>query len=130
MTLAALRLANFNAFGAAQRIPLRSITLVFGATSAGKSRPIRALALARHAVETGEIDTQRAQIGGEALDRGFRKECQRRLPGSVPRSLRLEMVPAYVSDTAAIAGTTATSLTDLGGVIFGIGLDEGSAPRV
>lgn len=45
MTLTALRLANFKAFGGAQRAPLRPITLVFGANSAGKSslihRPLR-----------------------------------------------------------------------------------------
>ncbi len=46
MTLTALRLANFKAFAASQRIPLRPITLVFGANSAGKSSLIHALALA------------------------------------------------------------------------------------
>ena len=37
MTLSSVRPANFNAFGAAQRMPLRLITLVFGPNSAGKS---------------------------------------------------------------------------------------------
>ncbi len=79
MTLIALRLANFKAFGAAQRVPLRPITLVFGANSAGKSSLIHALALAHHAVGTGELDTQRTEIGGEAIDLGgFRQYVHRR----------------------------------------------------
>jgi hypothetical protein len=79
VTLTAVRLANFKAFGASQRIPLRPITLVFGANSAGKSSLIHALALAHHAVETGELDTQRTQVGGEAIDLGgFRQYVHRR----------------------------------------------------
>lgn len=65
-----LLLGNFKAFGSTQRIPLRPLTLVFGANSAGKSSIIHSLALAHHAVETGDLDVQRTQIGGEAIDLG------------------------------------------------------------
>ncbi len=68
MTLTTLRIANFKAFAAARRVPLRPITLVYGANSAGKSSVLHALAPAHHAVEAGELDTQRTQIGGESID--------------------------------------------------------------
>ena len=78
MSLAALRLANFKAFGPSQRVPLRPITLVFGANSSGKSSILHALALAHHAVETGDLDTQRTSVGGESIDLGgFRQYVHR-----------------------------------------------------
>ena len=79
MSLAALRLANFKAFGSSQRVPLRPITLLFGANSSGKSSILHAMALAHNAVETGDLDTQRTGVGGESVDgsSGFRVECER-----------------------------------------------------
>ena len=105
MSLNALRLANFKAFGASQRVPFRPITLLYGANSAGKSSVLHALALAHHAVETSEIDTQRTHIGGDSIDLGgFRQYVHMRqwerqveltfelslegLPGPVPELLR------------------------------------------
>ena len=70
MIIASLHLANFKAFGASQRIPLRPITLLYGANSAGKSSVLHGLALAHHAIETGRLDTDRTQIGGESIDLG------------------------------------------------------------
>lgn len=70
MSLKAFSIANFKAFGASQRIPLRPITLIYGANSSGKSSAIHALALAHHAVETGDLDVQRTVIGGESIDLG------------------------------------------------------------
>ena len=79
MTLTAFRLANFKAFAGMQRIPLRPITVMYGANSAGKSSVLHALALAHHAVETGDLDTQRTQVGGESIDLGgFRQYVHRR----------------------------------------------------
>ncbi len=78
MSLDALRLANFKAFGPSQRVPLRPITLVFGANSSGKSSILHAMALAHHAVETGDLDTQRTRVGGESIDLGgFRQYVHR-----------------------------------------------------
>ena len=71
------QIANFKAFGAAQRMPLRPITLIYGANSAGKSSILHALALAHHAIETGDLDTRRTRIGGESIDLGgFRQYVQ------------------------------------------------------
>ena len=73
------QIANFKAFGAAQRMPLRPITLIYGANSAGKSSILHALALAHHAIETGDLDTRRTRIGGESIDLGgFRQYVHRR----------------------------------------------------
>ena len=73
------QITNFKAFGAAQRIPLRPITLIYGANSAGKSSILHALALAHHAIETGDLDTRRTRIGGESIDLGgFRQYVHRR----------------------------------------------------
>ena len=60
-------------------MPLRPITLIYGSNSAGKSSVLHALALAHHAIETGDFDTQRTRIGGEAIDLGgFRHYVHRR----------------------------------------------------
>ena len=73
------QIANFKAFGAAQRMPLRPITLIYGANSAGKSSILHALALAHHAIETGDLDTRRTRIGGESIDLGgFRQYVHKR----------------------------------------------------
>lgn len=79
MSLTAFSIANFKAFAASQRIPLRPITLIYGANSSGKSSAIHALALAHHAVETGDLDVQRTGVGGESIDLGgFRQYVHRR----------------------------------------------------
>ena len=83
MTLTAFSIANFKAFSATQRVPLRPITLIYGANSAGKSSVIHALALVHHAIETGDLDIQRTQIGGESIDLGgFRQYVHQRKRGS------------------------------------------------
>ena len=77
--LNAVRIANFKAFGSSQRVPLRPITLLYGVNSAGKSSVLHALALAHHAVETGDLDTLRTRIGGDSIDLGgFRQYVHRR----------------------------------------------------
>ena len=77
--LRSFQLANFKAFGDAQEIPIRPLTLIFGANSSGKSSIIHGLLLAQHALETGQIDTSRTTLGGEALDLGgFRQYVHRR----------------------------------------------------
>ena len=79
MILNALHITNFKAFANSQRVPLRPVTLIYGANSAGKSSILHALALAHHANETGDLDTQRTRIGGETIDLGgFRQYVHRR----------------------------------------------------
>jgi hypothetical protein len=77
--LTAIRVGNFKAFAESQRIPLRPLTLIFGANSSGKSSILHSLILARHAQETGDLDIHRTNVGGESVDLGgFRQFIHRR----------------------------------------------------
>lgn len=70
---------NFKAFGDTQKVPLRPLTLIFGQNSAGKSSIIHSLLLARHALDTGELDVFHTNIGGRSVDLGgFRQYVHRR----------------------------------------------------
>lgn len=74
-----LALGNFKAFADTQNVPMRPLTLVFGANSSGKSSVLHGLLLARHAVDTGELDVSRTEIGGDSVDLGgFRQYVHRR----------------------------------------------------
>jgi excinuclease UvrABC ATPase subunit len=63
-----LALGNFKAFADTQSVPIRPLTLVFGANSSGKSSVLHGLLLARHAVDTGELNVTRTEIGGDSMD--------------------------------------------------------------
>src|SRR5437762_3988340 len=77
--LTAIQVGNFKAFAETQRVPIRPLTLIFGANSSGKSSLVHSLLLARHAADTGELDTYRTEIGGESVDLGgFRQYVHRR----------------------------------------------------
>ncbi|MBU0767816.1 MAG: hypothetical protein KJ687_01805 [Proteobacteria bacterium] len=52
----ALFIGNFKAFAEIQAIPIKPITLIFGANSACKSSIIHSLALVHEALRTGELD--------------------------------------------------------------------------
>lgn len=122
MTLNALLIGNFKAFGPSQRVPVRPITLLYGANSAGKSSVLHALALARHAVETGELDTQRTLIGGEAIDLGgFRQYVHRRQDGEQVE-LGFELNPARVP------GRVAELLRGAREVVVNLGIGSPAAP--
>ncbi len=68
--ITALHLGNFKAFANLQRIPLKPLTLIYGPNSSGKSSIIHSLLLARHGLETGELDAYSTNIGGDAVDLG------------------------------------------------------------
>ncbi len=70
----ALRIGNFKAFAETQRVPIRPLTLIYGANSSGKSSILHSLILARHALETGEIDVNLTKVGGTAVDLGGFKQ--------------------------------------------------------
>ena len=77
--LTAIRIGNFKAFAETQRIPIRPVTLIYGANSSGKSSVLHSLILARHAQETGDLDVYLSNVGGEAVDLGgFRQYVHRR----------------------------------------------------
>jgi hypothetical protein len=101
VSLTALNLARFKAFADSQRIPIRPITLIFGANSAGKSSIIHALALAHHALETGDLDVQRTQVGGESIDLGGFRQYVHRHERDRRVDLVLELDPARLEGRAA-----------------------------
>ena len=101
MNVAAFLMANFKAFAVAQRVPLRPITLIYGANSAGKSSVLHALALAHHAVETGDLDTQRTQIGGESIDLGGFRQYVHRHQREQQVQLGFEIDPGRLSGRVA-----------------------------
>jgi hypothetical protein len=132
--LTALRIGNFKAFGDSQRIPIRPLTLIFGANSAGKSSIIHALLLARHAVEKGDLDVHRTTAGGESVDLGgFRQYVYR-------RDLAKRMEWTAEIDLSTLKGRAAELLSAVRrasvSVAIGITLDDkgrpapGAAPEV
>lgn len=72
--LTAIRIGNFKAFAGPQRVPLRPLTLIFGANSSGKSSILHSLVFAHHAQETGELDISLTKIGGTGVDLGGFKQ--------------------------------------------------------
>jgi hypothetical protein len=78
-----LRIGNFKAFGETQRVPIKPLTLIFGANSSGKSSIIHSLLLAHHGMETGEYDVGRPELVGDGVDLGgFRRYVHRHDPRS------------------------------------------------
>jgi hypothetical protein len=69
------------------------------------------------------IEVQCSAEGGATED-FFRSECERRLPRCVPHNLQLKLVRLHQRDGGERLHNRYI-LTDLGGVIFGVGLDEG-----
>ena len=122
----ALRLGNFKAFAELQHVPVRPLTLIYGANSAGKSSIIQSLALAHHAILTGDLDTHRTEIGGDSIDLGrFRQYVHRRDVGK-----RVEW--AVDLDTAGLTGRLgellASALTVQLSVTIGMGEVDESQP--
>lgn len=77
--LTGIRIGNFKAFADQQRIPVRPLTLIYGANSSGKSSVLHSFVLARHAQETGDLDVHLTNIGGDSVDLGgFRQFVHRR----------------------------------------------------
>ncbi len=99
-----LRVANFKAFGQSQRVPLRPLTLLFGANSAGKSSVLHALALAHHAVETGDLDVHRTRLGGDSIDLGGFGQYVHR------RRVDEEVTLTFALDPAKLSGRLAEIL--------------------
>lgn len=120
MTLTALRIANFKAFAATQRVPLRPITLIYGANSAGKSSVIHALALAHHAIGTGDLNIQRPHISGESIDPGgFRQYVHRR-----ERGRQVEL--GFEFDPSRLSGHLAEFLRSAREIVVELAIGEGT----
>ncbi len=68
--LTSITIENFKGIGAPVTVPLRPLTLLFGANSAGKSTIVQALQYAWEVLENRNPDVDRTRIGGEVIDLG------------------------------------------------------------
>ena len=68
--LTSLRLGNFKAFAEPQSIPIRPLTLIFGANSSGKSSIIHSLLYAHEASQGGGLNVTRTSKGEDSVDLG------------------------------------------------------------
>jgi hypothetical protein len=119
-------IGNFKAFAETQQIPLGPLTLIYGANSSGKSSVIHSMILARHALETGELDAHRTNLGGESVDLGgFRQYVHRR-----EASRRMEWSAEL--DTTSFTGRLAELLAPVKrltvSLSVGIALDDQGRP--
>ncbi len=124
--LTGIRVGNFKSFADTQRVPIRPLTLIYGANSSGKSSVLHSLIFARHAEETGELDVHRTGIGGESVDLGgFSQFVHRR-----DLSRRIEWGAEL--DTASFTGRLAELLAPVKRVTasatIGIALDDRGRP--
>ncbi len=88
-----ITIENFKGIGAPVTIPLRPITLLFGANSAGKSTIIQALHYARELLERNNPDADIPQAGGNAIDfGGFRNLVHKHDLGRAIQ-IRFEITP-------------------------------------
>ncbi|MFZ1976723.1 MAG: DUF3696 domain-containing protein [Bacteroidota bacterium] len=75
-----INLSNFKAFGPSQSVPIKPLTLIFGANSSGKSSILHSLLLAHEAFNTNELDVFKTVLGGDSVDLGgFHQYVYRRL---------------------------------------------------
>ncbi len=116
--ITSLRLGNFKAFSDIQKIPIKPITLIFGPNSAGKSSLIHGIALASHAIETGDLDVYRTSVGGESIDLGgFRQYVHRHNKDlSVEWTIELDVSKLSGRTAALLAPIKTVSLS----LLFGI----------
>lgn len=124
--LTAFHLGNFKAFADTQRIPIRPLTLIFGANSSGKSSIIHSLLLAHHAIDKGILDVHRTEVGGDSVDLGgFRQYVHR-------RDLNRRVEWAVELDTAYLKGRLAELLAPIRrvtvSVTIGMQLDDKGNP--
>ena len=68
--LTSLAIENFKGFAARQCIDFASLTLLFGANSAGKSSILQALLYLHELIERGSADVDRTELGGNVLELG------------------------------------------------------------
>ncbi len=68
------RLSKFKSFATKQRVPVKPITLIYGANSAGKSSVIQGFLLLDYMMRTAECDMQEIQTAWDTLDLGGFKQ--------------------------------------------------------
>ena len=124
--LNSMNIGNFKAFAEPQSIPIRPLTLIYGANSSGKSSILHSLILARHAQETGNLDVHRTNVGGEAVDLGGFRQFIHRRDASLRVNWTMDLGTGTFSDSLAELSTPITNLSVSFSV--GIALDDRDHP--
>jgi hypothetical protein len=91
--ITSITIENFKGIGQPVRVPLRPITLLFGANSAGKSTIIQALHYARELVARNNPDADLPVAGGNAVDLGGFRSFVHMHDLSKPIRIAIEVVP-------------------------------------
>jgi hypothetical protein len=114
-----LSLENFKAFADRQEIPIRPLTLIFGANSAGKSSVLQSLLLAHHGMGTNEYDVRHTKLGGDAVDLGglenlvYKHDRDRVLTIGLAAKLLEDRLPEFLNGSEEEKAPF-RALTDLG----------------
>ncbi len=119
--LNSIRIGNFKAFAEPQSIPIRPLTLIYGANSSGKSSILHSLILAHHAQETGNIDVHRTNVGGEAVDLGGFRQFIHRRDANLSVNWVIELSPGSFTDQLMDISIPETSMS----VAFSVGIALG-----
>jgi hypothetical protein len=89
--ITAITLQNFKGIGEAVRIPLRPITLMFGANSSGKSTIIQAIHYAREILERNNVNPDKTLTGGASIDLGGFRSLVHNHNTEIPITLRFDL---------------------------------------
>lgn len=130
-----LRIGNFKAFGETQTIPIKPITLIFGANSSGKSSILHSLAYVHElSVVQGEgtgrrSDVHRTQLGGKSIDLGGFAQLVHRTShggaGPVHWACKIDISPEHDDDGIPDGDTLDLSL----GKTLSLAIEIGYAKR-
>lgn len=106
MPITKITIENFKGIGERVEIPLRPITLLFGANSAGKSTILQALLYLRELLERENADADRMMASGAAIDLGgFRQfihghDLQRQVRIGIEFEIDADGLPTYFQSFA------------------------------
>jgi len=103
-----ITIENFKGISAPVTIPLRPITLLFGANSAGKSTILQSLHYARELLERNNANADTTLLGGGAIELGGFRNIVHRHDLARPIRIRLDITPTAdgVPTVSEIIGTT------------------------
>jgi hypothetical protein len=88
-----ITIENFKGISASVTIPLRPITLLFGANSAGKSTILQALHYTRELLERNNANADTTLLGGEAIELGGFRNIVHKHDFTRPIRIRLDITP-------------------------------------
>ena len=91
--ITSITISNFKGISKAVTIPLRPITLLFGANSAGKSTILQALHYARELLERNNANPDQTLCGGEAIEMGGFRNLVHKHDLEQEIRIRIEITP-------------------------------------